>query len=144
MSDDNIHQLRALEAVVKQLREENARLKRDALPDGIPDCWEAVERFKDATKAGVSKSGTDLRVGVRCNGQGAVYGWTDTDEAITWLRHVCPTCKGDEVYTLDRDKDPDVPELLRYYRGGQVMVLQDLGFIHEGDGTWGTWRRSRK
>jgi len=139
MSADNIHQLRALEMLVKQLREENARLKRGKLPDSIPDCWEAVERFEDATPMGLGPNGAEMRAGVH-EGRRTAEAWTH-DDLAQWVRCVCPTRREDEVYTVDRDKDPTTPGLRRCYRGGQDRVLQDLGFIHEGGGIW---KRSRK
>jgi len=130
VSADNIHQLRALEMLVKQLREENARLKRGKLPDGIPDCWEVVERFEDATPMGLDADGAEMRAGVH-EGRRTAEAWTH-DDLAQWVRCVCPT--QDEVYVLRYRDNYD-------HRCGQEWALCSLGFKDEGDGTW---RRSRK
>ena len=132
-------QLREVEAENARLREEVRKLKRGALPAGIPDCWEVVERFEDATPMGLDADGAETRAGV-VEWKERVEAWQE-DVVATWVRHVCPTCKEDEVYTVDRALDPTTPGLRRCYRGGQDRVLQDLGFIHEGGGIW---KRSRK
>jgi len=102
-----MNRLEELEIENQRLRTENRRLRRGNLPESIPDCWEVVKRFEDATPAGELLDGSELRTGVH-ERQGKVTGaskvMTSYPDRITWVRHICPTCR-DEVDQDDGSSD---------------------------------------